>query len=97
VRRHPPEDLALPQRLADQAELVVLQITKPAVDQLRRGRGGAGGEVVLLTQEDGEAPSGGLAGDPATVDPTAHDGNVEAALRCAHSISHQVHFVAIGG
>ena len=48
VRRELQQHLALAQRLAHQAELVVLEVAQAAVDQLGRGRGGGAGEVALL-------------------------------------------------
>ena len=63
VRRHAQHDLALDQRLAHQAEPAVLEIAQPAVDQLGRGRGGAGREIVLLDQQHPEPAAGGVAGD----------------------------------
>ena len=54
VRRRAQQHLALDQRLAHQAELVVLEIAQTAVDQLAAGRGGVAGEVILLAQQDGQ-------------------------------------------
>jgi hypothetical protein len=47
------------------------------VDELGRFRGGAGGEVVLLDQQDGKAPPGRIARDAGAIDAAADDGEVE--------------------
>ena len=77
VRRHPQQDLALGQRLAHEAEPAVLEIAQAAVDELGGGGRGAGGEIVLLDQEDAQAAAGGVAGDARAVDAAADDGEVE--------------------
>ena len=77
VRRHAQQHLALVERLAHQAERAVLEIAQAAVDQLGRGRRGAGGEVVLLDQQHAQAAAGGVARDPGAVDAAADDGEVE--------------------
>src|SRR3546814_18942996 len=38
MRRDAPQHLALLQRLAHQAEFIMLEVTQPAMDQLGRGR-----------------------------------------------------------
>ena len=48
VRREPDQQLALEQRLADQAEVEVLQVAEAAVDHLRGAARGAPREVVAL-------------------------------------------------
>ena len=67
------QDLALVQRFADQPELVLLEIAQAAVDQLRRGRAGMAGEIVLLDQQHVEPAPGGVAGDRRAVDAAADD------------------------
>ncbi len=61
------------QRLADQAELEILQIAQAAVEQLGRGRGGALRQIALFGQGDGQAAPRGVARDAAAVDAAADD------------------------
>ena len=64
----------------------MLEIAQAAVDQLGRGRGGAGGKIVLLDQQHAQAAAGGVAGNPRSVDAAADDGEVEVghgSLICA--------------
>ena len=61
------QHLALVQRLADQAELVELEVAQAAVDELGRGRGGGAGKVAHLGEEDAEAAALRVAGDAAPV------------------------------
>ena len=72
----PQQHLALGQRLAHQPERAVLEIAQAAVDQLGRGRRGAGGEVVLLEQQHAQAAAGGVARDAGAVDAAADDGEI---------------------
>jgi hypothetical protein len=51
------------------------------MDQLGGGRRRAAREVGLLAQIDGKTTPGGVARDPAAVDPAADDGNVENACQ----------------
>jgi len=74
VRRDAPQYLAFLQRLAHQAEFIMLQIAQPAVDQLGRGRRGALRKVPRLQQQHPRAAPGRIARDPGAVDPAAdHD------------------------
>ncbi len=82
VRRHAQQHLALGERLVHQPEGGMLEIAKAAVDQLGRGRGGAGGEIVLLDQQHAQAAAGGVAGNPRAVDAAADDGEVEVGHGC---------------
>ena len=66
------QDLALDQRLADQPELVILEIAQAAMDQLAAAGRCALREIVLLAQEHLEAAPGGIAGDPGAVDAATH-------------------------
>ena len=77
VRRHAQQHLTLAERGAHEAERAVLQVAKPAVDQLRRRRRGARGKVVLLDQNHLEPAPGGIAGDAGAVDAAANDGKIE--------------------
>ena len=76
VRRIAQQHLALGERLADQGELVVLQIAQPAMDQLGGRRRGVRGEVVLLAQHDAATAPGEITRDAGTVDAAAHDEHV---------------------
>ena len=71
------QHLALDQRLAHQAKLVIFEIAQAAMDELARARRGAFGEIVLLAQQDGEAAAGGIAGDAGAVDAAADHGEVD--------------------
>ncbi len=77
MRRDPQQHLALGQRLAHQPEGALREIAQPAMDQLGRGRRGAGGEIVLLDQQDLEAASGGIARNADAVDAAPDDGEIE--------------------
>ena len=77
MRRRAQQHLALAQRLAHQPEFAVLQIAQAAVDELRGRRRGAGGEIVLLDQDDAKAAAGGVARDAGAVDAAADDGEIE--------------------
>jgi hypothetical protein len=80
------QQLALGQRLAHQAELVVLQVAQAAVDQLGGRRRGVARQVVLLAQQHGQATAGQVARDAGTVDAAAHHQHVarDRASRAAH-------------
>ena len=52
------------ERLAHQAELVLLEVAEPAVHELRALGAGAGGEVVALDERGAQAPAGGVEGAP---------------------------------
>ena len=54
MRRLGQQHLALLQRLAHQAELVVFEVAQPAMDQLGGGRGGRAGQIGHLAQPDRE-------------------------------------------
>ena len=54
VRGVAQQHLALLEGVAHKAQFALLQITQPAVNQLRAGRRGVRGQVVLLAQQDVE-------------------------------------------
>ncbi len=85
VRRALQQHLALGKRFAHQRELVVLEITQAAVDQLGRRRRGVRREVVLLAQHDVRAAPGQVARDAATVDAAADDEHVAVMAAFAGS------------
>ena len=49
------------------------------MDELGRGGRGAGGEIVLLDQQNAQAPAGGVAGNPGAIDAAADNGEVKHA------------------
>ena len=73
------QDLALGERLGHQAELVVLEVAQAAVDQLRGGRRGRAGEIVLLDQQHRQAAPRGVARDAGAVDAAADHQQVVAS------------------
>jgi hypothetical protein len=78
VRRELHHQLALKQRLADQAEVEVLQVSKPAVDHLRGAAGGTGGIVSAFHERHRVAPAGGVERRPGPGDAAADDDDVES-------------------
>ncbi len=76
VRGDAPQDFALHQRFAHQAEFMVFEVAQPAMDQLGRCAGGTGAQIGPIAQEHAPATPGGVAGDAATVDASADDGEV---------------------
>ena len=80
VGRRAAEDLALAQGLVDEADLPLLQVAQPPVDQLGRLARGARGEVVALDQGGAQAPRGGVEGHPHPGDAAADDQDVEGAV-----------------
>ena len=79
VRGVAQQHLPLLKRVAHETEIAVLQIAKPAVDQLGAGRRGMSAEVVLLAQQDIEAAPGRIPGDAGTVDAAADDEQIDSA------------------
>jgi hypothetical protein len=84
--RRPQQDLALGERLADQPELVIFEISEAAVNQLGRGGRGVCGEVVFLDQEHAGSAHGRVAGDRGAVDAAADDEEVEAVHGGRHIV-----------
>src|SRR5689334_8363649 len=70
------QHLALGERFVHQTKLVIFEIAQAAVNELGRGRGGRAGEVALVAKENRKPAPGRVAGDPATVDAAADDGEV---------------------
>lgn len=94
VRRHRPEDFALHQRFAHQAEFVMLEITQAAMDQLGGARRGARGEIVHLRQRHRIAAPNSIARNAAAVDAATDDEYVvnlpaQYPLRAPLQISHR--------
>ena len=71
------EALPFGQRLVDQAELLLLEVAEPAVDELRRPRRRTGGEVAPLDERRPQAPPGGVEGHPGAGDAAPDDEHVE--------------------
>ena len=78
VGRRRPQHLALGERVAHEFEGVMLEVAQAAVDELGRGRRGRRGEVVLLDQQDFQAPAGRVARNPGPVDAAADDDEIVA-------------------
>jgi hypothetical protein len=73
----PQQHLAFRQRLMHEAKRVMLEIAQASVNELGRGRGRAGGKIVLLDQEHAQAAAGSVARDTGSVDAAADDGKIE--------------------
>src|SRR5262249_8250402 len=71
------ERFLLPQGLPYEGEVPELEIAQPAVDQLGRARGGAGGEVALLEERDGRAAERQVARDAGPSHASTNDDGVE--------------------
>src|SRR6185436_18446143 len=67
----PQQDLALGERLGDQAELVMLEIAQPAVDQLRGRRRSRRRQIVAFDQYHRQPAASGVARDADAVDAAA--------------------------
>ena len=81
VRGVAQEHRALAQGLAHEAEVAVLQVAQPAVDQLGAGRGGVRGQIILFAQQHVEAAPRRVSRDAGTVDAAADDEQVDRARR----------------
>ena len=86
VRRRAEQDLALDQRLADEAKLVIFQIAQAAVNKLARPGGSSLREIVLLAEQHREAAAHSVASNPGSVDAAANDNQVELAKVSGHSV-----------
>ena len=75
------QQLALEQRLANQAEIEVLQVAQTAVHELAGAAGGAAGEVGALQQGDAVAAGGRIQRDARPGDASPDDDDVELVLR----------------
>jgi hypothetical protein len=64
------------QGLLHQAQLAVLQVAQPAVDQPAGGGGGTAAEVALLDEQDGKAAGRRIRGNSQAVDAAADDQEV---------------------
>src|SRR5207249_4438135 len=70
------QDLALGERLGDQAELELLEIAQPAMDQLRGRRRGRRRQIAAFDQQHREPAAGSIAGDAGAIDAAADDQQV---------------------
>jgi len=77
VRRHAQHHFALEKCLAHQPQPSLLEIAKPAMNQFRRGGRCSRREVVLLDQQNAQAPPCGVAGNAGAIDATAHNSEIE--------------------
>ncbi len=93
VRRQLDHQLALEQRLADQAEVEVLQVAQAAVDHLRGAARGAFGVVAALQQRHRVPARGRVERDPGAGDAAADDDDLEVLagdrLDCGRAGEHQ--------
>src|SRR5580692_6985559 len=81
VRGDLPEDFALDQRLADQPELVIFQITQAAMHEFRRPGRRTAGQIVHFTQENRVTAPSRVARDTTTVDAAPNDCEVENPIQ----------------
>src|ERR671939_1724458 len=81
MRREAKQSLALPKRLAHEADFSVLQVTQPAMYQSRRPTGCTGGEIALVQQEHLQAAHRRIARNACAVDPSADDDRVKRSAR----------------
>ncbi len=77
MRSVPQQPAPLVQGLVDQADVALLQVAQPSVDELGGLRRGARREVVSLDQGDAQPSAGGVQGDAAPGDAASHHEQVE--------------------
>ena len=70
------QHLALDERLAHQAELIVLQVAQTAVDELGACRGGRAAEIAFLGEKHREPAAGGVCGNADAVDAAADNDEI---------------------
>src|SRR5207248_4063135 len=71
------EPLSFGQRLVDEAELLLLEVAQPAVDELGGAGRRPGGEVTPFHKGRPQTPARGVEGDAGTGDAAANDEQVE--------------------
>ena len=76
VRRHAQQSFPLPQGMTHHQELVIFEISKPAVNELRRGGRRRGRQIAFFRQQHGQAAAGCIARDTSTVHSTSNDCNI---------------------
>src|SRR5581483_10426284 len=74
------QNLALDERLAHQAKLVIFKVAQAAVDELGRSRGGGAGKVAHFRQKDLQPAALRVTGNAASVDAAADDSKVIGSL-----------------
>ena len=80
VRRQLAQRVALGRRLANQADVALLQVAQAAVHELGGAAAGAAGEVAALDQPDRQPAQRRVARHPGTGDPAADDQHVEGLV-----------------
>ena len=68
MRRDRQQPLALSERLPDEAEFAVFEITQPAMDELGARGGSEGAQIGLLDQCDAQTAAGSIPCDARAVD-----------------------------
>src|SRR6266702_5661121 len=81
VGRDLPEDFALDQRLAHQAEFVIFEITQAAMHQLGRPGRGPARQIIHFADENRITPARRIARDTAAVDAAPDDREVENPIQ----------------
>ena len=76
MRRQPQQPGTLRERLAHEADLHLLEVPQPAVDQAAGARRRPDRDVVLLDQRHAHAATRGVEQGPGPDDPAAHDQQV---------------------
>src|SRR5215475_3385785 len=76
VGRDLPEDFALDQRLADQAELVIFEIAQAAMHELGRPGRRPARQVVHFTEKNRVSPASRIARDAAAIHSASNNGEV---------------------
>ncbi len=78
VRRGSEHDFAFAQRFAHQPEVVMLEVTQAAMDQLGAGRRSVRREIVLFAEYDLQAATRCVARDAGAIDTAADDQDIAA-------------------
>ncbi len=76
-----PEDFALNQRLANQAELVIFEIAQAAMHELGRPGRRPARQIIHFTKENSVAPAHRIARDAAAVNAASNDCEVENPIQ----------------
>lgn len=84
MRRGFEQHLALDQGLAHQPELVILEVTQPAMHKLSGSRTGALRQIIFFAKNDGHAPPCRIAGNACPIDTAADDKQVDDAGFSTH-------------
>ena len=87
-----PEDFALDQRLADQAELVIFEIAQAAMHELGRPGRCPARQIIHFTKENRISAPGRVARDAAAVDAAADDREVKNPVQLALPPAFALHF-----